>query len=145
MPLQLFIHRLDHFVLTVANIDATCSFYGTVLGMDVTTFGQGRKALSFGDQKINLHQAGREFEPKALRPTAGSGDFCLITQTPLADVLEHLKLCDVPVEDGPVARTGALGPIVSVYIRDPDHNLVEIANYATAGAASERQEQHATA
>lgn len=125
------IDRLDHFVLTVADLEATCRFYEKACGMKVETFGAGRLALRFGRQKINLHKAGAEFDPKALRPTRGSGDFCLITNTPLAEVEAHLKAEGIPVEEGPVARTGATGPILSVYIRDPDGNLVEIANYQT--------------
>lgn len=123
------IDRIDHFVLTVASIEATCAFYARVLGMQVVTFGQGRKALAFGRQKFNLHQAGKEFEPKAEVPTAGSADFCLITSTPLDQVIAHLGACGVPVLEGPVMRTGATGAIRSVYIRDPDRNLVEISNY----------------
>jgi catechol 2,3-dioxygenase-like lactoylglutathione lyase family enzyme len=122
------IDHLDHFVLTVASIEATCEFYTRALGMEVQTFAEGRKALSFGNQKINLHQAGREFEPKAKRPTAGSGDFCLIADTPLEEVIAHLEKTGVPIEIGPVARTGATGPLRSVYIRDPDANLVEVSN-----------------
>lgn len=123
------IGRIDHFVLTVASIEATCAFYRDVLGMEVVTFAGGRRALSFGAQKINLHEAGREFEPKAARPTAGSGDFCLIADTPLEQVIAELQARGIAIEEGPVSRTGATGPIRSVYIRDPDDNLVEIANY----------------
>jgi catechol 2,3-dioxygenase-like lactoylglutathione lyase family enzyme len=123
------IDRLDHLVLTVADIDRTVAFYTRVLGMREETFGAGRRALSFGRQKINLHQAGREFEPKAAHPTPGSGDLCFITDSPLPDVQQHLAACDVPIEEGPVDRTGALGPIRSVYIRDPDANLIEISTY----------------
>lgn len=122
------IDRIDHLVLTVKDIDAACDFYARVLGMRRVEF-EGRVALAFGRQKINLHLAGREFEPKALRPTPGSGDFCLITETPLAAVIEHLEACDVPIEKGPATRTGATGPILSVYFRDPDANLVEVSNY----------------
>ena len=122
------IARIDHFVLTVASIDRTCAFYESVLGMGVVTFGAGRKALSFGNQKINLHEVGKEFEPKARCPTAGSGDFCLITDTPLEEVIAHLQGQGVAIEDGPVPRTGATGPIRSVYFRDPDGNLVEVSN-----------------
>jgi len=122
------IDRIDHLVLTVKDIDATCDFYARVLGMRRIAF-EGRVALAFGRQKINLHLAGREFEPKALRPTPGSGDFCLITETPLAAVIEHLKACAVSIEKGPATRTGATGPILSVYFRDPDANLVEVSNY----------------
>ena len=120
------IDRVDHFVLTVRDIDATCAFYARVLGMDVVTFGRGRKALAFGRQKINLHQAGREFEPKAATPTPGSGDFCLISAVPLDHVIAHLAACGVTIVEGPVPRTGAAGPINSVYFRDPDGNLVEV-------------------
>ena len=120
---------LDHFVLTVASIDVTCAFYARVLGMDVVGFGAGRKALTFGSQKINLHEVGREFEPKADVPTAGSGDFCLIAAGPIDDIIAHLHAVDVDIEEGPVARTGAQEPITSVYFRDPDGNLVEVAVY----------------
>ena len=122
------VERLDHLVLTVADIDASCAFYQRVLGMQVVTFGQGRKALAFGQQKINLHRLGAEFEPKALRPTPGSADLCLIVSTPLVEVMAHLQRCDVAIEEGPVPRTGATGPLLSVYIRDPDRNLIELAN-----------------
>ncbi len=122
------VERLDHLVLTVADIDASCTFYQRVLGMQVVTFGQGRKALAFGQQKINLHRHGAEFEPKALRPTPGSADLCLIVSTPLMEVMAHLQRCDVAIEEGPVPRTGATGPLLSVYIRDPDRNLIELAN-----------------
>jgi len=125
------ISRIDHFVLTVASIATTCDFYSRVLGMEVVTFAGGRKALAFGNQKINLHEAGREFDPKARRPTAGSGDFCLITETPLDAVVAHLAAQKIPIEDGPVDRTGATGPIRSVYLRDPDGNLVEVSNCVT--------------
>ncbi len=125
------IDRLDHLVLTVANIQVTCDFYARVLGMQVVTFGEGRKALQFGAQKLNLHKHGKEFEPKALHPTPGSADLCFITQVPLEQVLEHIRSCKVEVVEGPVRKTGAMGPITSVYIRDPDGNLVEIANYLT--------------
>ncbi len=119
---------LDHLVLTVASIDDSITFYTRVLGMTEVTFGAGRKALSFGRQKINLHEAGREFDPKADHPTPGSADLCFLTDRPLADVRAHLVACGVVVEEGPVDRTGAEGPIRSVYIRDPDGNLIEIAN-----------------
>jgi len=122
------IDRIDHFVLTVADINATCDFYRRALGMEVLTFGDGRKALGFGGQKINLHQKGREFEPKAARPTPGSGDFCLTTATPLDDVVAQLEKAGIVVELGPVARTGARAALRSLYFRDPDGNLVEVAN-----------------
>ena len=120
---------LDHLVLTVKDIDATCAFYSKVLGMNVVAFGGGRKALAFGSQKINLHQQGQEFDPKAHRPTPGSGDICLITSIALPEVLAHLKACGVEVIDGPVKRTGAVGTLLSVYFRDPDLNLIEVSNY----------------
>jgi catechol 2,3-dioxygenase-like lactoylglutathione lyase family enzyme len=123
------IDRIDHFVLTVRDIAATADFYERVLGMRLVGFGDGRKALAFGRQKINLHEAGREFEPKAARPLPGSADFCLVAARPLEAVIAHLAACGVAIEEGPVPRTGATGPISSVYIRDPDGNLVEIASY----------------
>lgn len=123
------INRLDHFVLTVANIDKTCVFYSRVLGMEMITFGEGRKALHFGQQKINLHEVGKEFEPKAKSPLPGTADLCFITDVQMPDVIRHLEECEVIIEEGPIVRTGALGPITSVYIRDPDGNLIEISNY----------------
>lgn len=124
------IDSLDHLVLTVRDVAVTVDFYTRVLGMEAVTFGQGRRALSFGAQKINLHQSGREFEPKAERPTPGSADLCFLTGVPLEAVVAHLVSCGVVVEEGPVLRTGATGPILSVYIRDPDANLIEISNRA---------------
>ena len=126
------ISRIDHIVLTVADIDATCEFYSRALNMQVLSFGAGRIALSFGQQKINLHQAGKEFEPKAMRPTPGSADICLITETPVSQVMLHLQACGVDLLDGPVRRTGATGPLLSVYCRDPDSNLIEVSNYIEA-------------
>lgn len=122
--------RIDHFVLTVRSIDATCEFYSRVLGMEVEEFEDGRRALKFGRQKINLHQFGNEFEPKAEEPTPGSGDFCLITGVPLERVVEHLGSCGIEIVEGPVSRTGATGRLESVYFRDPDGNLIEVSNYA---------------
>jgi catechol 2,3-dioxygenase-like lactoylglutathione lyase family enzyme len=119
---------LDHLVLTVRNIDKTISFYSEVLGMRPVTFAPGRKALAFGSMKINLHQAGREFEPKAQQPTPGSADLCFITSVPIREVIEHLDNCKVAVLEGPVERSGATGPILSVYLRDPDLNLIEVSN-----------------
>jgi catechol 2,3-dioxygenase-like lactoylglutathione lyase family enzyme len=124
------IERLDHLVLTVADLQTTCDFYAQVLGMEVVRFGDRRYALQLGQQKINLHQAGQEFEPKAVRPTPGSADLCLITVTPLTEVMVHLQSCGVEIEQGIVQRTGAVGAIASLYIRDPDGNLLEISNYA---------------
>jgi len=121
---------LDHLVLTVRDLDATCRFYADALGMRVVTFGAGRTALAFGAQKINLHVAGREFEPKAEHPTPGSADLCFLTSVPLEQVIAHLAQRRIPIVEGPVLRTGATGPIRSVYVRDPDRNLIEIANRA---------------
>ncbi|KAI1234654.1 Glyoxalase domain-containing protein 5 [Lamprotornis superbus] len=123
-PPQCFIQHLDHLVLTVKSIEDTVAFYSKVLGMEVVTF-----------KKLNLHEAGQEFEPKARCPVPGSADFCLITAAPLEKLLEHLEACGVATEEGPVARTGAVGPITSVYFRDPDENLVEVSRYCTDVAA----------
>jgi catechol 2,3-dioxygenase-like lactoylglutathione lyase family enzyme len=124
--------RLDHLVLTVRNVETTCTFYSNVLGMEVVTFENGRKALSFGSQKINLHEAGKELEPKAYRPTPGSADLCFTTATPIDEVVNRLQLSKVRVLEGPVKRTGALGQMMSVYFRDPDLNLIEVSNYEDA-------------
>lgn len=121
--------RLDHLVLTVKSTDATCQFYARVLGMDILTFGDNRKALAFGSQKINLHEFGKEVEPKAHRPTPGSADLCFLTRISIKDVIKHLNRCEVQILEGPVKRTGALGQIESVYFRDPDLNLIEVSNY----------------
>ena len=122
------VEQLDHIVLTVANIHATTDFYSEVLGMDIVTF-EGRTALRFGDQKINLHQRGHEFQPRAAQPTPGSADLCFVTLTPMEEVVSYLTDLKVHVEVGPVERTGAVGKLVSIYIRDPDKNLIEISNY----------------
>ena len=124
------IDRLDHVVLTVRDVAATSAFYARVLGMGEVTFGEGRKALTFGAQKINLHLAGREFELKAAHPTPGSVDLCLIATDSLDAAIAHLAACGVPILEGPVAKTGATGPIRSVYFRDPDANLIEVSTYA---------------
>lgn len=124
------VESIDHLVLTVADVDATCAFYARVLGMEVVTFGEGRTALRFGRQKINLHQQGKELEPRAARPVPGSGDVCFVAGAPLARVIEHLGACGVEVLEGPVERTGAVGRVTSVYFRDPDGNLVEVSSYA---------------
>jgi catechol 2,3-dioxygenase-like lactoylglutathione lyase family enzyme len=126
------IDRLDHVVLTVRSIEASCDFYSRVLGMEIVTFGGGRRALAFGAQKINLHQSGREFEPKARYPTPGSADICFVSSTPLSEVIAQLARCEVEILEGPVARTGATGPIQSVYFRDPDQNLIEVSSYHEA-------------
>ena len=126
------IDRIDHIVLTVHDLARTCDFYSKVLGMKVVTFGEGRTALSFGRQKLNLHVHGREFEPKALKPAPGTVDLCFISTTPLAEVIEHVKSCGVAIVEGPVPKTGAMGPMQSIYVRDPDGNLVEISNYESA-------------
>jgi len=131
--------RIDHLVLTCRDVAATIRFYTEVLGMREVTFGAGRKALAFGRQKINLHAAGQVAQGPAgsvaavaARPTPGSADLCLIVAEPLAAVVAHLAACGIPVEAGPVVRTGALGPIDSVYLRDPDGNLIELSRYVDA-------------
>jgi catechol 2,3-dioxygenase-like lactoylglutathione lyase family enzyme len=124
------VRSLDHLVLTVADLRATVDFYVGLLGMEERTF-SGRTALHFGDEKINLHEAGNEFEPKARRPTPGSGDLCFLVGGPIEDVAQALTDAGVTIEEGPVDRTGARGPVRSVYLRDPDQNLVELAVYPT--------------
>ena len=125
------VSSVDHFVLTVASIEATCDFYARALGFEVEVFGpQKRTALKFGNQKINLHEVGREFVPRARVATAGSGDFCLLAETPVDEIADHLRSEGIKVIEGPVPQTGATGPIVSVYFRDPDGNLVEVSNPA---------------
>lgn len=126
----MIIHHLDHLVLTVKNIDLTCQFYEKILGMEVITFGEQRKALRFGHQKINLHEHGKEIDPKATAPTMGSADLCFIADTPVEKILQELLDNNIKIlEDGIVARTGATGKIRSVYFRDPDGNLLEVSNY----------------
>jgi catechol 2,3-dioxygenase-like lactoylglutathione lyase family enzyme len=124
------IDSLDHLVLTVADVDLTIAFYVGVLGMEAVSFGAGRRALVFGSQKINLHPATAPLKPHALRPTPGSADLCLLTAVPIVDVVAHLGRFGVTIEEGPVPRTGATGPILSVYFRDPDGNLIEVSNRA---------------
>jgi len=126
--MRMHIDSLDHLVLTVRDITATCEFYARTLGMHVVIFEDNRYALQFGTQKINLHEAGNEFDPKALMPTLGSADLCFLTTFPLEQVIAHLQACNIPLVEGPVRRTGAAGPLMSVYVRDPDGNLIEIAN-----------------
>lgn len=122
------IRSLDHLVLTVASIEHCCAFYAGILGMKHETFGEGRNALVFGSQKINLHEAGNEFEPKAAHPKPGSGDLCFVVDD-VAAVQAHLESKGVEVIDGPVARTGAMGKLMSIYCRDPDGNLIELSEY----------------
>lgn len=122
------ITHLDHIVLTVQNLKKTVQFYCDVLGMEKEVFGNGRVALKYGNQKINLHEFGNEFEPKAKKPTPGSADLCFITKTPLNEAMTQVTSCGVEIIEGPVERTGAKGPIRSFYFRDPDHNLIEVAN-----------------
>jgi catechol 2,3-dioxygenase-like lactoylglutathione lyase family enzyme len=126
------VESIDHIVLTVKDIETTCAFYAQVLGMEATTFGIGRRALLFGAQKINLHEHGNEFEPKANAPTPGSADLCFVTVVPIAQVIEHVRSNDIEIIEGPVQRTGAVGSITSVYFRDPDGNLIEVSNYGSA-------------
>ena len=133
------IDNLDHLVLTVEDIKTTSDFYVNVLGMELIQFGSGRTALRFGSQKINLHQRGSEFEPKARAPTPGSADLCFITPVPLADAVNHFDACGVAVLEGPVLRTGASGPIMSVYLRDPDMNLIEVSNLVKREGGKRRE------
>lgn len=123
------IDRLDHFVLSVQDMDVTIAFYHRVLGMTPVTFGAGRRALSFGQSKINLHPANAPIAPHARQPVPGSADLCFVTSEPIRSIIEHLRNCGVSLEIGPVPRTGALGPITSLYFRDPDGNLIEVSSY----------------
>ncbi len=136
MKIELF----DHLVLTVSNVEATVAFYATALGMEPVSFGAGRQALAFGQQKINLHPADAPLMPHATRPTPGSADLCLITCTPIPEVMAHLKGLGLAIEKGPVLRTGAVGPITSVYVRDPDGNLIEVSTYD--GTSQPQAEEH---
>lgn len=134
--MPLFVDRIDHIVLTVADIEATTSFYERALGLKRETFpgpdGSLRYALAFGQQKINLQDRGTVTPTKARQPTFGSQDFCLIAAVPLDDVVSHLTAEQISIEAGPVPRRGALGPLRSIYFRDPDGNLVEVAEYVGA-------------
>lgn len=123
------IKNLDHLVLTVSNLESTCKFYKNALGMEVVNFDNDRKALKFGNQKINLHQYGDEIEPKAFKPMPGTADLCFITDDPIEKVISELSQNCIEIEEGPVERAGAKGKIISVYLRDPDCNLIEISNY----------------
>ena len=123
------IDRIDHLVLTVKDIDSTIDFYQSVMGMKKVVFGEGRVALLFGSQKINLHQSGKELEPKASHVMPGSSDLCFLIKQPIKQAIKHLIACDISIIEGPVSRTGATGKIISAYFRDPDGNLIEIANH----------------
>jgi len=123
------IKSIDHIVLTVNNIDETIAFYTDILGMELSTFGNNRIALLFGNQKINLHQKGKEFEPKAKEPTTGASDLCFIIEDKVEDCLQKLKQKNIPIVEDIVYRTGAKGEIKSIYINDPDGNLIELSNY----------------
>jgi len=120
--------KIDHLVLTVRDIEETRDFYTKVLGMESVIFGDDRVALKFGSQKINLHESGNEFEPKAMHPVPGSADLCFITAVALNDAMSHVKGCGIEIIQGPVSRTGANGPLLSFYFRDPSGNLIEVAN-----------------
>ena len=123
------ITAIDHIVLTVTDMDRTVEFYCRTLGMQKEVFSNGRVALRFGQQKINLHHAGHEFEPKAKTPQPGSADLCLVTAALLEDAMAEIRACGIPIEEGPVDRAGAGGPMRSFFFRDPDGNLIEIASY----------------
>ena len=123
------VSHLDHLVLTVKNVATTVKFYQSILAMEKFSFGNDRVALVFGNQKINLHQLGNEFEPNAANARCGSADLCFILKTSIDDAISHLTSCGVEIIDGPVSRSGAMGPIISVYFRDPDQNLIEVSTY----------------
>ena len=125
----MLISTLDHLVITVHNIEKSCTFYETVLGLEIISFGDGRKAIKVGDQKISLHQTGKEISPCAKHPTPGSADICFTTPKPISDYLRHLKNSGIDIELGPVKRHGVFGAMDSVYFRDPDGNLLEVSHY----------------
>jgi len=123
------IQQLDHLVLTVRSIQKSIDFYTRILGMESIEFGNGRQALKFGQQKINLHPVSNTFKPHANQPVPGSADLCFICDTTIQQIIRKLKEKSIPLECGPIERTGARGKILSIYIRDPDNNLIELANY----------------
>lgn len=127
---MIVIEHLDHLVLTVRDLDRTVAFYTAILGMQAKPFGQGRLALHFGQQKINLHLAGQEFDPKAKTPLPGSADLCFLIRGTVAETTASLAACGAQITEGPVPRTGATGPVISLYLRDPDGNLIELAHPA---------------
>lgn len=133
MTVKILADQIDHIVLTVNDIEATTKFYQRTLGFEPEFFrgpdGQPRYALRFGQQKINLQDRSTDTPTKAAQPTFGSGDFCLIASVPLDQVLTHLQAEEILIEAGPVDRRGALGALSSIYFRDPDGNLVEVAEY----------------
>ncbi len=127
--LPVLISTIDHLVITVHDIEKSCTFYETVMGLEIISFGEERKAIKVGDQKINLHQTGNELSPCAKHPTPGSADLCFITPKPISDYLSHLKDRGIDIELGPVKRYGVFGEMDSVYFRDPDGNLLEVSHY----------------
>lgn len=122
------IKSLDHLVITASDLSATVEFYSWILGMEHVEFGNGLHAMQFGSQKFNIHDASTDVTPKAANIVPGSEDFCLLTDTPISEVVAHLQACGVAIEEGPVTRSGAAGTLNSVYFRDPDGNLVEVSN-----------------
>ena len=128
------VDRFDHVVFTARDVERTCEFYARVLGMEKVVFDGGRVALRFGRHKINLHQAGREYQPRAAQALPGTQDLCFITRVPLPEAMAHVRACGVGIELGPVRKSGALGDIQSFYFRDPDGNLVEVSNYPEGAA-----------
>ena len=124
------IYKLDHIVLTVGDIERTVSFYTNILGMEARTSKEGRHSLHFGDAKINLHEKGREFTPKAALPTPGSADLCFLSTVPVADIADCVSSRGIEIIEGPVERQGVAGPLTSIYFRDPDGNLIEVSNKA---------------
>ncbi|GAB3543583.1 catechol 2,3-dioxygenase-like lactoylglutathione lyase family enzyme [Actinopolyspora lacussalsi] len=132
------VDRLDHLVLTVADVDRALDFYENILGMEPVKFQEERRAVRFGQQTIKLHAASELVEPTATHPVPGSANLCLVTGDALGDVQEHLRANDVRIEAGPVVRTGTNGPITSLYLRDPDGNLIEVARYDDPSQRSEQ-------
>ncbi|WP_243793893.1 VOC family protein [Saccharopolyspora gloriosae] len=134
------IDRVDHLVLTVADVDRAAEFYERILGMRTVTFPGDRRAVSFGQQTVKLHAASELVEPTATHPVPGSANLCFVTEQPISEVQEHLRANDVRIEEGPVGRTGTFGPITSLYLRDPDGNLIEVARYDEEAEAAANAE-----
>ncbi len=122
------VHSIDHIVMTVKSIEKSCKFYQECLGLEIITFQNDRKALKCGNQKINLHEIGHEFDPKAKNASKGTVDICLIVENPIAEIVKDFEKKGVEIIEGPIKRTGATHKLLSIYVFDPDGNLIELSN-----------------